>query len=341
MIKFSCIDFLQIKFMNFGMLISKLCISFFILFFSTVSVASNCIPQTQSSTKIVPGLVFYTIEGDLAEFDPCHSSVSININKAKPTAPIFILIHGGHGLTNDVRNLSAALINLGFSTIYFDAFQMNDLYPRGMSWFQMSNDPKQRMLYKSNLAAYHWIAENYPNAEDVYLYGISNGATTAVNIAAIEGLNKIKGVLAEGMPTLGLGLPNEIFYPVRLIYGKLDSYAAKSLDVKLWNRRNTCIMNTEIFSQPLGNAVNCNPGWGVYMTDFTEEPIKWFDRLKSLNFDLEIWWLEETAHSLFVGNLIKNTYNDVDGRRYAWIGGSNNDRSKLLSLLSNFSSYAN
>jgi len=308
---------------------------------SMSAMANNCIPQTHVTTKLVPGVLFYTVEGELATFNPCHSSVRININNSNPKAPLFILIHGGTGLADDIRNLSASLLRLGYSTIYFDSFQMNNLYPRNIPWYLVGNEAKQRMLFQSNLALYNWVTENFTGVDNIYVYGISNGATAAVNMAGVKGLIKMRGVFAEGMPTLGLGLPDETLYPVRLIYGKLDAFAAKSPNEKLWTRRNPCVNNVDNFNHPLGNSQACSPKWGIYSTDYTEEPIHWFNRLSSKSYDVDIWWLEETAHSLFVGNLIKNSYNGIDARRIGWLGGSEGDRRKFLDLINGFVTLAN
>jgi hypothetical protein len=44
---------------------------------------------------------------------------------------------------------------------------------------------------------------------------------------------------------------------------------------------------------------------------------------------------------LFVGNLIKNSYNGIDARRIGWLGGSDGDRRKLLDLINGFLVLAN
>ena len=146
--------------------------------------SADCNPAPKGAAELVqirPD--YYTVKGPLADFDPCHRSVELTIPKAmfsqansqKP--PLFLIAHGGGGLSSLERNMARALNRKGYATLLFDAYQMNGFY-QGASLFVtgMTNGGRQRMIFKATLGAYHWALKNEKiDSSRIYFHGVSNG----------------------------------------------------------------------------------------------------------------------------------------------------------------------
>lgn len=152
-----------------------------------------------------------------------------------------------------------------------------------------------------------------------------------VNIAAVVDSKHVKGVFAEGLPTAGLGVPDELKVPVRLIHGKLDNYAGKKEDEWRWLIKERCAFNGRVanFIQAKGSALRCN--YDQNPNDLQESAIEWYEAQKNKGADIENWWYENAAHGMFLGMLSRDmrTWGKNDAR-YAWTGGHPSARAKFI-----------
>lgn len=307
------------------------------IIFAFVSMASSVMAQDcNPSPKEVATLKvirpqFHTVEGPLAEFDPCHASVKFQKPLFSDKSPLMILVHGGGGVDSATKNAADAFRSRGFATLLFDAYEHNGFYQGMRFWAsQATNEARQKMIYKVTLGAYEWaIKRKDINVSQIYFHGLSNGGIVVANIAGAVSPDHVKGVFAEGAPGMGLGLPDKLKVPLRLVYGKIDNYGGRTEEDWIWIRQDPCFTNTPAFIHPHGNAQTCNGL--VNRLELTPKPIDWFEAQKSQGADIEIWFYENAAHGIFLGPIQKNviTYG-VDMRRFAWVGADNSAKTKLL-----------
>ena len=65
-----------------------------------------------------------------------------------------------------------------------------------------------------------FVKKNHWDTKNIFVYGQSNGARVALMLpSVVSDPSHIRGVLAEGMPTIGLPYKDAIV-PTRLYYGK-------------------------------------------------------------------------------------------------------------------------
>ena len=67
----------------------------------------------------------FTVEGPLAEFDPCHRSTKFQKPSVFTKSPLMIVLHGGGGLDSPVRNAADSFRSKGFASLVFDAYEHN------------------------------------------------------------------------------------------------------------------------------------------------------------------------------------------------------------------------
>ncbi len=321
--------------MALGQMVFAFLISFFLL---PAATAQDCRPAPKGVAvlkEIRPQ--FHTVEGPLADFDPCHRSVSLQKPFLSDKPALMILVHGGGGLDSSVQNAAYAFRSRGFATLVFDAYEHNGFYQGFRFWAsQASNEARQRMIYKVTLGAYQWALSRADiDVSQIYFHGISNGGIVLANIAGAVSPQHVKGIFAEGTPGMGLGLPDKLTVSLRLIYGKLDNYGGKFETDWIWTRQDPCYTNTPEFIHPKGNAQNCNVL--VNNVDLTPRPLDWYEMQKKQGADIEAWFYEDAAHGIFFGPLQKNmiTYG-LDMRRYAWIGANGAARTRLLDDIERF-----
>lgn len=279
------------------------------------------------------------VTGELRDFDPCNSSVELRFPRDISKPPLFIITHGGSGLSDAEKNLANELRKMGFATRVFDAFKMNGFDRDWRYWAEkVSNESRQRMLYRVTFSAYEWaISQEKINSTKIYFHGVSNGANTVVNIAGAVDSARVKGVFAEGTMMSGIGVPDKLNVPVRLIFGKLDNYGGKREDEWRWLLKELCIFNgrTHRFIQPKGSSQRCNMDNNP--KDMTESPMEWFEKQRKSGADIDIWWYDGAAHGMFLGVVTRQTRTwGVNEIRYAWTGGSEESRKKFLEDLKNF-----
>ena len=301
-----------------------------------ISIANECVPAPSNVAtlkQIMPN--FYSVDGPLAEFDPCHKSVKLAQPGFSKSAPLMIVVHGGGGVGLAESNAAAAFLGKGFATLIFDAYQLNGFNQGREFWgSKASNEARQRMIYKATLGAYQWaIKQDKFDKTQIYFHGLSNGANVLANMAGAVSSDHVKGIFAEGTPGMGLGLPDKINVPLRLVYGKLDNYGGVKEDDWLWNRQERCFINADSFIHPKGNASDCNAV--VNRGNLTEKPMDWFNSQKAQGANIEMWFYDDAAHGIFLGPMLKNTITyGESNKRFAWVGAQALARDKLLDDIS-------
>ncbi|MFM1924803.1 MAG: hypothetical protein RIT44_609 [Pseudomonadota bacterium] len=300
--------------------------------------AQNCnpAPANVATLKEIRPQSF-TVEGPLAEFDSCHRSSQFQMPRNNPKPPLMMVLHGGAGLDLATRNAAEGFRSKGFASLVFDAFEHNGFYQGPQFWASKgTNEARQRMIYKVALSAYEWALKRTDiDTSQIYFHGLSNGAAVLFNIAGVVSPNHVKGIFAEGGPSAGLGLPDKLNVPLRLVYGKLDNYAGKTEDDMIWLRQEICLLNVVEFTHPSGNSKTCNAAVNPY--GLTQSVFSWYEQQKSQGADIDIWFYDNAAHGMFLGPLKKNmiTYG-VDLRRFAWVGGDPSAKNKLLDDVDRF-----
>lgn len=301
---------------------------------SGVAWASDCQKNPSPVTQMVEVLPrMHAVMGVPADFDPCNASVELNVPVHVQRAPLVIISHGGAGLGEAERNIAQEFRKLGFATLLFDAYKING-YGQGWQFWatQVTNESRQRMNYKATWGAYEWaLTQQQIDTERIYLHGLSNGANVVVNMAGAVDPRHVKAVFAEGTMMSGIGVPDKLQVPVRLIFGRLDNYGGKRQDEWRWLLKESCVLNgqTQRFVQPVGSAQRCN--MDTRPQELTESPMEWYEGQKQRGADIEIWWYEDAAHGLFLGPLTRQTRTwGLQDVRYAWVGASSQARQKFL-----------
>ena len=284
------------------------------------------------------------VTGKVSKFDPCNKNVFYN-KSSNESLPLFILLHGGGG-AKDVSEINRGLLKLGVSTLIFDAYKMNGFAQIPFT----SNFHRQRMILPIAVGALKWAAKQTKfKFNGIYIYGFSNGATVAVNLAGKSNTKKLKGIVAEGTSNsgAGLGLPNKIKNQLLMIYGELDNLSSP-VNKRRWNSSSKCMFNRLLKYDgiPLGTAQNCNDNknpkeFSITIDDWAKQ-VKLVDG-GTLNFE----YIKGGAHGIMNGKLEVMTRADFMkkiGRkapefmkRTGWNSGGDLDaKKKLLDVISNF-----
>jgi len=263
-----------------------------------------CLPSEigQAELRTIRGN-FYTVTGQLGGFDPCERSVRFRVPEGVSKPPLMISVHGGGGIT-DVLNSNEAFHQKGFATLAFDAYAMQGIRGRDSRFwgYSVSNEARQRMIYTTALAAYRWALQRQDiDTSRIYLFGISNGASVVANMAAVVDPDHVKGVIAEGITPIGIGLPNEIKVPVLLAFGNLDNFGNHDPNGKRWSLTGPCRQNILFPSAPSGSSLFCSnqAGFG----ERTPSPLQWAENIKSRGGKIEIAYFDNMAHAAFLGPL--------------------------------------
>jgi dienelactone hydrolase len=296
--------------------------------------AADCVKYPSpitTLTEVKPGL--FAVMGKPADFDACNASVEFKTPNADKPSPLVIISHGGSGAGPAEKNIATEFRKLGFATLLFDAYKMNGHTQDWKFWAtQVTNESRQRLNYQATLGAYQWaLAQDKVDNRNIYLHGVSNGANVVVNMAGEVDPAHVKGVFAEGTMMSGIGVPDKLNVPVRLIFGKLDNYGGRQPDEWRWLLKEECALNgkTDNFSQPQGSAQRCSLDHNPQA--LTQSPQEWFQERKQAGDDIDIWWYEDAAHGMFSGPLLRQTRTwGANNMRYAWIGASAAAREKFL-----------
>jgi hypothetical protein len=134
----------------------------------------------------------------------------------------------------------------------------------------------------------------------IYLYGISNGASVVLNLAAELNPTHLKGVFSEAPTPVGIGYPWVLRVPVMIAFGREDDLGAR-LGQKRWMISDPCRFTIELSSAPPGTAQNCSDSQpqGRMLTT-----LEWAEKVKlepGASFDLQ--YFEGVAHGAFLGPL--------------------------------------
>ena len=294
---------------------------FFIIIFSfnltatSAQCESNYPPAAMSNGQI-PNIhsSIYFVDGPYAGFDPCNSTVDIRVNGKSDT--FVIVLHGSAGSDRNQLNVAKRFQDEGYSVLMFDAFKMNKLSKDYNFWmWTVHTSSHQRMMYFSSVAAIQWLKKNHPErSKKIIFYGNSLGATTALNVAATEGLDPLVMVIADAPASYGIGLPDNLLVPVYILYGLQDNYGGGwPADELLWKRKAPCLWNAPIQNTPLGNAANCN--YSIYAQGANIKTIlakrspsveEYVDDQKKKGAMISINLFDGAAHAIFRGTDIES-----------------------------------
>jgi dienelactone hydrolase len=325
------------------MKISPLLVQFILLL--TCSVVSwaqtECNPAKHQVAKLIeirPG--YHRVEGSLAEFDPCHSSVNLSFpgffaKKLAEKPPLLIIAHGGNGPGKAEFEMVRRMNAQGVATLLFDAYRMNGFEYQGTSLFLTgtTNESRQRMILKTTVGAYDWARKlNQIDNTRIFINGLSNGGSVALNMAAIVDPAHVKAVFAEGASPTGVGMPDKIKTPLYLMFGKLDNYGGKTEDDWMYSRRDPCSYNQTSPYAALGTANQCNSRTNP--NELTISPQQWGQALQTQGQPVEFWFYENAAHGILIGYLDRGTRTYGSGAtanfRYGWTGSDLNAPDLLI-----------
>ena len=287
-------------------------------------------PETAQLVEIRPG--YHRVTGPLAEFDPCHRSVQLSLptffaDRLGDKPPLMLIAHGGNGPGVAEQELARRMNARGVSTLIFDAYEMNGFRYRDTSLFLtgVTNESRQRMIFKTALGAYHWVKQlSRIDGFRIFIYGISNGGTVALNMAAVVDPAYVRAVFAEGAPSAGIGMPDQIRVPLKMIFGKLDNYGGRTEDDWMHLRTNPCIVNQSAEGAASGTTQRCS--LTVNPSSLGLSPQEWGDQLKASGQPIEFWFYEDAAYGILFGLIDRGmrTYGSGPSavRRYGWVGAS-------------------
>ena len=276
--------------------------------------AASCRPDQQGQAQLqILRQGVHTVQGTLAGFDPCQASVRFRLPAGVVRPPLMISLHGGGGI-KDVLASDQAFFEHGMATLTFDAYEMNRFNGRGSLFWarQVSNEARQRMLLSTAWAAYQWAIQRQDiDTQNIYIFGISNGAAVAANLAAMVDPQHVRGVIAEGITPVGLGLPHQIRVPLMLAFGRLDDFGASDPKMMRWLLSDPCRFNVRFELTPPGTAERCNNTSSP--TEMTPSPLAWVDSIQARSAPIEIAYFENMAHNAYFGPLLQ--------QRATWGGG--------------------
>ncbi len=280
--------------------------------------------------EIRPG--YHRVSGPLAEFDPCHASFRYAMpdffaSKLGEKPPLMIIAHGGGGPGAAEIEMMRRMNKAGIATLLFDAYEMNGFAYKGTMLFVLgvTNESRQRMIYKATLGAYQWaIKQPEIDTTRIFIHGLSNGGSVAVNMAGVVDPAHVPAVIAEGASPTGLGFPLKINVPLKMVFGRLDNYGGKTPDDWMYTRTDPCEFNVEFKLAPPGLAADCSGKRNPQAMVTT--PLAWVDSLLSQNQPVEVWFYENAAHGILFVPMKKETRTYGVGPdakfRYGWTGSS-------------------
>jgi dienelactone hydrolase len=300
---------------------------------SGASAQTDCRPAAPDAARlqeIRPG--FHRVEGDLAEFDPCHRSVHLSMpgffaDRLSDPPPLMIIAHGGNGPGSAEHEMVRRMNARGVATLLFDAYEMNGFRYRGTSLFLTgtTNESRQRMIFKVTLGAYHWARRlTRVDTSRIFLHGLSNGGSVAMNMAAVVDPENVRAVFAEGPSPTGIGMPDTVRVPLTLVFGRLDNYGGKTEDDWMATRTDPCAFNRASPLTAPGTALRCSALMNPH--DLTPSPQQWGERLRAEGQPVDFWFYENAAHGLLAGPISRELRFYGSGstaqRRYGWTGAA-------------------
>ena len=279
---------------------------------------------------------FHTVRGEMGGFDPCEPQVKFRLPAGATLPPLMISVHGGGGI-QDVVKSDQAFFQRGFATLMFDAYAMQGLAGRdSLFWARsVTNEARQRMIYTTALAAYRWAIQRTDiDTSRIYIFGISNGAAVAANLAGAVDPTHVKGVIAEGVTPVGLGLPDEIRVPVMLAFGKLDDFGNPDPQGVRWTLSDDCRLNIQFPSVPLGSSKDCHQG-----TPGRRIPnaLEWSEAVTKRGGRVEVVYFDDMAHNAYFGPLARRQATWGNGQTLgASLGATDAAREQFLRAMLDF-----
>lgn len=297
----------------------------------------TCSPQERGELALVPLRPdFFTVSGRMGGFDPCEAQVRFRIPAGANQPPLMISVHGGGGI-RDVLKSDEAFFQHGMATLAFDAYAMQGLTGRtSLFWARsVTNEARQRMIFTTAWAAYRWAKQRTDiDTRRIYLFGISNGAAVVANLAGLVDPLHVKGVIAEGVTPIGLGLPDEIKVPVQLVFGKLDDFGNLDPKGSRWTLSDDCSLNIQFANVPAGSALFCNrthPGQRI------PNALEWVSMVQKNGGQIEVLYIEDMAHNAYAGPLVRRTATWGNGQTMgASLGATDAARAEFFSAMVNF-----
>ena len=288
-------------------------ISIFFLAHANAAEIPDCPKDNRVPEVIRNEKGFYLLNGKPLNFNPCHSAVRFRIPPSNVKPPLIIFVHGAGGFRDNMRAFNL-FYEKGFAVLGFDSFEPNGI-SKSMN-FAVSNSQRQEMIFAATVGAMEWaLKQKDIDTKRIYLYGISNGATVVVNIAAMYGSDKIKAVFSEAPAHAGMGMPDDVKAPLVLIFGKEDTYGTPANDPELrWLAHGPCRLNVYIPDAPKGNSFSCNANSSAGSKG--ENHLEWYEKQKAKNNDIQIWFYDDAAHGIFNGDLRQQLRSTADGNRF-------------------------
>jgi dienelactone hydrolase len=300
---------------------------------------SQCVPSSPENIKIVDSGSIKTVEGPLADFDPCHGSVLLSMpsvfsKKRADKPPVVIIAHGGGGVGGYEREFAKLMNRYGFATLLFDAFEMNGLRSGSdLVLYQMRNSARQRMIYKATLGAHQWVLKNDKvDTRNIFVQGLSNGGSVAINMAASTDGKNLKGVIAEGSPAAGIGFPNDIRVPLLMIYGSADVYGGTRADDFMHLRGNACLQNDYYELAPKGFSEACHRN--ANSTHLMPTPLAWYEQIKAKGGDIRFELVQGGGHGMMFDSFSSSVRSLSGGRSmYTSRGADADARTRLEKMV--------
>jgi dienelactone hydrolase len=251
-------------------------------------------PNVANLVETRPG--FHRVTGPLAEFNPCHSSVELSMpgffaDKLADKPPLMIIAHGGNGPGSAEKEMVRRMNSHGVATLLYDAYNMNGFEYRGTNLFLTgtSNESRQRMILKATVGAYQWAKKlKQVDTSRIFIHGLSNGGSVALNMAALSEPEHVRVVFAEGATPTGIGMPDKIKVPLYMVFGKIDNYGGKKEDDWMYTRTDPCAFNQVSPLAAVGTANRCNSR--ANPEKMTISPQAWGEELKAAGQPIDFWF---------------------------------------------------
>lgn len=307
-----------------------------------VLASTDCRPHDSADTQIVDRGPIKTVIGPLAKFDPCHPSVHLDLpgtfaTKRGEKPPLVIIVHGGGGSGAYQKDFASLMNRNGFATLRFDAFEMNGLKPRTeLLLYNMSNGGRQRMIFKATLGAFRWALKRSDiDTRRIFIQGMSNGGSVAVNMAGLKDAPQIKGVVAEGAPSTGIGFPDNLTAPLLMIYGLADNYGGVSADDLMYLRATPCHMNDHYPLAPEGFTAQCSRASN--RDQVSPSPQTWSEGIKTKGQPIQFELIAGGGHGALFADFSASSRQLPRGRFFfAAHGAPLETRQKLQTRILNF-----
>lgn len=171
---------------------------------------SNAAPEFSTS----PGLKF--LVGPSANFSASDKWVQIKKHR-DANNKLMIYAHGGAGLTDSDKLRVSLFEKLGFDTISFDAFAMNELDGEWVNR-NLTDRAKQDLIMNVMNGAVDF-GMSQVSYTDIVFYGQSNGAKVVINsIQRYDPNPRIKLILSEAPPPSGYPFLPDVQTPTVLFF---------------------------------------------------------------------------------------------------------------------------